>query len=94
MLATPAAWAADVTHGKQVFSSNCAACHAGGKNVINGAKTLNLEDLEKYEMASIEAIKTQVTNGKMAMPAFAGRLTDEDIDDVANYVLSQAEQGW
>jgi cytochrome c6 len=35
-----------------------------------------------------------VTNGKNAMPAFQGRLTAEDIDDVASYVLEQAEKGW
>jgi cytochrome c6 len=88
------AWAADIAHGAQVFVSNCAACHIGGGNVVNGAKTLKLDDLNQYEMASIEAIKTQVTNGKAAMPAFLGRLTSEDIDDVAHYVLEQAEQGW
>jgi len=93
-LATPAAWAADLDHGRQVFSTNCAACHAGGKNVVNGAKTLKIEDLEKYGMASIEAIKSQIANGKAAMPAFTGRLQAEDIDDVASYVLAQAEQGW
>jgi cytochrome c6 len=45
-------------------------------------------------MASIEAITTQVTNGKGAMPAFQGRLSAQDIADVAAYVLSQAEKGW
>jgi len=88
------AWAGDLAHGGQVFASNCAACHIGGGNVVNGAKTLKLADLEKYEMASLEAIKTQVTNGKNAMPAFAGRLTAQEIDDVATYVLDQAEGGW
>lgn len=88
------ALAGDLGHGAQVFSSNCAACHIGGGNVVNGAKTLKLTDLEKYEMASLEAIKTQVTNGKNAMPAFLGRLTEQDIDDVATYVLDKAENGW
>ncbi|MDB9525380.1 c-type cytochrome [Oscillatoria sp. CS-180] len=86
--------AADSAHGGQIFASNCAACHIGGGNVVNGAKTLKLDALEKYEMNSLEAIKTQVTNGKNAMPAFAGRLTPEDIEDVATYVLGQAEAGW
>jgi cytochrome c6 len=45
-------------------------------------------------MASVEAITRQVIKGKAAMPAFKGRLTDDDIADVAAYVLSQAEQGW
>ena len=40
------------------------------------------------------AIKYQVTNGKAAMPAFTGRLTAEQIDDVATYVLAQSEKGW
>ena len=88
------ATAADLAMGGQVFSSNCAACHVGGGNVVNGAKTLKLDTLEKYEMASVEAIKTQVTNGKNAMPAFNGRLTDTQIDDVAAYVLDQAQNGW
>lgn len=86
--------AADLAQGSQIFSGNCAACHAGGGNVINGAKTLKIDALEKYGMASVEAIKTQVTNGKMAMPAFKGRLTDEQIDNVAAYVFDQAEKGW
>jgi cytochrome c6 len=90
----PTAKAADLGHGGQIFGNNCAACHVGGGNVVNGAKTLKQADLEKYDMASIEAIIGQVTNGKNAMPAFKGRLSDGDIADVAAYVLSQAEQGW
>ncbi|MBE7380677.1 MAG: c-type cytochrome [Leptolyngbya sp. SIO1E4] len=86
--------AADLAEGGQVFASNCAACHIGGGNVVNAAKTLKIADLNTYEMASIEAIKTQVTNGKNAMPAFKGRLTDSQIDSVAAYVLDQAEKGW
>lgn len=91
--ATPAQ-AADTAHGKQVFATNCAACHIGGGNVVNAAKTLKQSDLEKYGMASLEAIQTQVKKGKAAMPAFSGRLSDADIEDVASYVLSQAETGW
>ncbi|MEO0457924.1 MAG: c-type cytochrome, partial [Cyanobacteria bacterium P01_A01_bin.114] len=68
--------------------------HAGGRNVVNAAKTLQKSDLDQYDMASIEAIKTQVTNGKNAMPAFAGRLTSDQIESVAAYVLDQAEKGW
>lgn len=91
--ATPAL-AGDAASGAQVFSANCAACHAGGNNVVNGAKTLKKEDLAKYEKNSIEAITNQVNNGNGAMPAFKGRLSDAQIDDVATYVLSQSEKGW
>jgi len=90
----PAARAADMGKGAQVFSANCASCHMGGNNIVNAAKTLKKADLEKYGMASVEAIATQVKKGKAAMPSFLSRLTDEEIDAVANYVLAQAEQGW
>lgn len=88
------AWAGDAANGTRVFSANCAACHIGGANVVNTAKTLQKADLEKYGMASLDAIMTQVKNGKGAMPAFSGRLTEAQIEDVATYVLEQSEQGW
>lgn len=86
--------AADLAAGEQVFSANCTACHAGGNNAIMPQKTLKKEALEENEMNSVAAITMQVKNGKNAMPAFGGRLSDEDIDNVASYVLSQSEQGW
>ncbi|MEB3210857.1 MAG: c-type cytochrome [Leptolyngbyaceae bacterium] len=88
------AFAADLANGAQVFSANCNACHAGGNNYVNAAKSLRKGDLEKYDMASLEAIKTQVTNGKLAMPAFGGKLSAQEIENVAAYVLDQAEKGW
>ena len=35
-----AAFAADAAAGQQIFDGNCAACHAGGQNVIVPEKTL------------------------------------------------------
>ncbi|AFZ48806.1 cytochrome c class I [Cyanobacterium stanieri PCC 7202] len=86
--------AADVAQGGAIFSANCASCHLGGRNVVNAAKTLQKEDLEKYDMYSLEKIVSQVTNGKAAMPSFKGRLDAQQIEDVASYVLAQAEKGW
>ena len=88
------AFAGDAANGAKLFSANCVACHTGGGNVVNAAKTLSKADLEKNGKDSVEAIKTQVTNGAGAMPAFTGRLSSSDIEDVAAYVLSQAEKGW
>nr|YP_010903198.1 cytochrome c553 [Hypnea cornuta]WCH55651.1 cytochrome c553 [Hypnea cornuta] len=87
-------FAADLEAGEQIFIANCSACHAGGNNAIMPEKTLKEDVLENNEMKSVEAITTQVKNGKNAMPAFGGRLADEDINNVANYVLSQAAKGW
>lgn len=86
--------AADLEAGEQIFNANCAACHAGGNNAIMPDKNLKKNILEDNSMNSISAITTQVKNGKNAMPSFGGRLAEEDIDNVANYVLNQSEQGW
>ncbi len=88
------AWAGDAAAGGKIFSANCAACHAGGNNVIMANKTLKKEALAQYGMNSIGAITTQVTKGKNAMPAFGGRLSAAQIEDVATYVLAQSEKGW
>ena len=85
---------ADAAGGAKIFSANCAACHAGGNNVIMANKNLKKEALATYGMNSIAAITTQVTNGKNAMPAFGGRLSAAQIEDVATYVLAQSEKGW
>lgn len=90
----PAAVLADGADGEQVFSKNCASCHLGGGNVVNRAKTLKQKTLEQYDMASLEAITYQVIHGKNAMPAFQGRLGQDQIEAVAAYVLDQAENGW
>ena len=38
--------------------------------------------------------RPQVTNGKNAMPAFGGRLDDDDIANVAAYVIKTSDGGW
>nr|Q9TLW1.2 RecName: Full=Cytochrome c6; AltName: Full=Cytochrome c-553; AltName: Full=Cytochrome c553; AltName: Full=Soluble cytochrome f; Flags: Precursor [Cyanidium caldarium] len=86
-------YSANLEHGEQIFSANCAACHAGGNNVIMPEKTLKAEALEANNIKNISAIANQVKNGKNAMPSFS-RLSDSDIEDVANYVLSKADKGW
>ncbi len=92
------ALAADPAHGAQVFAANCNACHLGGKNVVIPTKTLQSSALSQYldgyNGDPVAAIAKQVTKGKSAMPAFLGRLSSTDIQDVAAYVAQQAEKGW
>jgi cytochrome c6 len=90
----PALAAGDLANGAKVFEANCAQCHIGGGNLVMPPKTLKKEALEKNGMKSIEAITKQVTNGKGAMPKFGGRLKPQQIEDVATYVLSQADKDW
>jgi cytochrome c6 len=87
-----AALAGDVGAGSKVFEGNCAACHAGGQNVIQQEKTLEKSALSQYLDGGLEpsSIVKQVTNGKNAMPAFGGRLSAEDIENVAAFVYDQS----
>lgn len=59
-------------------------------------KTLEKEALDQYLSGgrSEKSVITQVTNGKNAMPAFGGRLSDEDIANVAAFVIKSSEEGW
>ena len=86
------AFAGDASNGAQIFSANCAACHAGGNNVIQNEKTLRKEALEQYLEGGYKesSIIYQVTNGKNAMPAFGGRLDEDEIKNVAAYVFDQS----
>ncbi|MGF2038701.1 MAG: cytochrome c6 PetJ [Nostoc sp. CmiVER01] len=86
--------AADTVKGEQIFSVHCAGCHINGSNIIRRGKNLKKQALTKYGMNSIEAVTSIVTNGKNNMSAYKERLTEQQIQDVAAYVLQQAEKDW
>ena len=60
------AFAGNQVSGESIFSGNCAACHAGGMNVVYGDKSLQQEALEKYldggANVSLEALPTHCPN--------------------------------
>jgi len=88
------ALAADLENGESIFQGNCASCHAGGNNSVVPEKKIKKEAIEKYLTGgyNVEAIKTQVTNGKNSMPAFGEKLGPDDIEDVATWVYQQADK--
>ncbi|NMG06543.1 cytochrome c6 PetJ [Brasilonema sp. UFV-L1] len=90
----PTALATDTANGEKIFSVQCAGCHINGSNIVRRGKNLKLKALKKYHMDSIEAISSIVANGKNNMSAYKDRLTIEEIQDVAAYVLEQAQKGW
>lgn len=75
--------------GEQLFFSNCNVCHRDGNNIIIPEKNLKLETLKANGMENLESIIYQVTNGKNGMPAFGGRLKEEEIEKIAKYVLEK-----
>mmetsp|Transcript_30835 Transcript_30835/g.51019 ORF Transcript_30835/g.51019 Transcript_30835/m.51019 type:complete len:149 (+) Transcript_30835:89-535(+) len=86
--------APDIEKGAKTFAYVCSACHLGGYNAVRPEKTLQMEVLKLNGMFAADAIEYQVTNGKNNMPAFGGRLTDDEITDTAYYVIYQTQQGW
>ena len=86
--------------GAAIFESKCAACHVGGGNVINPGKTLFASAFEKNKYDTQEAVVNLVRNGKGQMPKYQGqipaisKLDDQQLEDVAAYVLEQSAAGW
>lgn len=75
----------DDVDGSAVFAeAGCGSCHTFGPANASGTVGPNLEEtsLNKDEIAEV------VRNGRNAMPAFGGRLSDGEIEAVADFVES------
>ena len=77
-----------------LFTKHCAGCHAGGGNVVRRSKTLRQKALERYGYDNVTKIAQIITNGKGVMSSYRDRLSAEEIEAIAQYVLSQAETDW
>jgi cytochrome c6 len=84
----------NLQNGAKIFKARCATCHEKGKNLVNTKKQLTKTDLEKNAMFNVDNIALQIKGGKGSMPSFNKVLKQQEIDDVAAYVFSQAEKGW
>jgi mono/diheme cytochrome c family protein len=72
--------------GQAVFSSSCASCHTLAAAGASGAVGPNLDE-RKPDAATVSAI---VSSGGGSMPSFSGRLSDAEIEAVAQYVATSA----
>ena len=74
----------DAAAGKKVFASaGCAGCHTLKDAGATGTVGPNLDQ----KKPPLDLVVDRVTNGKAPMPAFAGQLTPQQIQDVAAYVV-------
>ena len=80
--------------GELLFENYCFQCHQNGNTILVPEKNLKKESLERNGMNSIEAIRYQVKNGKNGMPAFGGKLKEEDIEKIANYILYKSQRNF
>jgi mono/diheme cytochrome c family protein len=77
----------DAEQGRGTYHELCATCH--GPDMVN-AGALSF-DLRKFPKDDFERFKNSVLNGKgRAMPAWADKLTDEDVANLWAYVRSGA----
>jgi mono/diheme cytochrome c family protein len=80
--------AGDPDNGAMVFAQNCAACH--GENAEGGAvgPTLVSDELKAQDD---EFYRQVILNGRegTAMPAWEGRLSTQEIEDVIAFVRSK-----
>jgi mono/diheme cytochrome c family protein len=75
--------------GAAVFGENCSSCHGATGNGGNGGPDLTTMPLAQTEEGAIQ----QVTNGGGGMPAFEGVLDEEEIENVAAYVVQEITHG-
>ena len=87
---TAAGGAGDPVAGKTVFlTAGCAACHTLADAGSSGTVGPNLDTAKP----ALALVLDRVTHGKGAMPPFKGQLKDQQIQDVAAYVVHATSGG-
>jgi cytochrome c6 len=85
----PPALEGDPAAGKEIFNEQaCGSCHILADAGSSGTTGPNLDESKP----PLELVITRVTNGSGAMPSFRDLLDDQQIADVAAYVV-QATSG-
>lgn len=93
----PGAAAADLANGKKVYLDKCARCH-GNTGKGDGPKAETLEkkpadytDKKKMGEFTDAQLKKITVDGKQPMPAYQGKISDKDLDDVIAYIRTFAK---
>ncbi|MCC7528203.1 MAG: c-type cytochrome [Candidatus Melainabacteria bacterium] len=60
--------------GMKIFTANCAACHAGGKNIMDPKKPI----IGSKSIASIESFKAFLSKQNGKMPAYPKIVANEE----------------
>lgn len=74
--------AAESINPKELYTTRCAACHGlDGKLTMGGSKPLHTSSLSAADIVQ------QIKKGKGSMPPFEGRLSEEEINALSQFVL-------
>src|SRR5262245_42254094 len=81
----------DPTAGKDIFANvaGCGSCHTLADAGTTGAVGPNLDDAKPDH----DLVVDRVTNGSGVMPSFQGTLSEQQIQDVAAYVVQATSGG-
>ena len=80
----------ETSAGAKVFAdAGCGSCHTLAAANATGTTGPNLDELQPNE----ETVERQVRNGGGGMPSFEGQLSDQEIEQVAEFVSSSAGGG-
>jgi cytochrome c6 len=80
-------YAADKT-GAAGFKEYCAACHAGGGNIIKADKTLSRKDREKHGIKTAKDIVNVMRKPGVGMTAFDKKtVSDKQAKAIADYII-------
>lgn len=71
----------ELSDGQQLFKKKCSLCHAIDKKKLGpSVKTMSQDEGILLEV---------ISQGRKSMPAYAGKLGDEEIASLVDYLLSQ-----
>ena len=85
----PAPAEGDPVAGKEVFVTNCSSCHTLADANASGAIGPNLDEAQPSQELAVD----RVTNGFGGMPSFSESLSEQQIQDVAAYVVQATSGG-
>jgi cytochrome c5 len=74
----------DLAAGEEIFVANCGTCHTLTAAGTSGTVGPNLDDTS-FDQGAVE---DQVTLGGGGMPAFEGQLSEDEIQNVAAFVVA------
>ena len=71
-----------------VYKSKCQGCHGADGRATPIGKKLGARDFQDPAVATMsnEDLETITKDGKNKMPAYKGKLTDEQISELAKYI--------
>ena len=83
---------APAADGAKIFQHNCAQCHGADGRGIAAMKTPNFTDQKVQASLTEDQVVTTIKKGRpgTAMPAWADKISDQEIKAVAGYVRSLA----